>query len=419
MQQSHINYLPGQIKVRRIYKFLMACLFVTVVVLPNSLKSETSMLMVISFFVALPIIKWNKRLLFLGFLYLLSSIVTLIYLLVGLFHNSPDTAIQQILIIYIVSPLMWIIICIALFQCVSLWQINNFLIILAILCCISVALFFFLYLKYGSSSVSFFIESPNLNFGNGYVAATMFVYGSLIFLCGAFFAVPIIIESSPLRFLVLVSLALCAVTSGRSALILSISVGIVVGVFVRTEGERFIFSGSGLMKMFKSVFLILISISLVITFLSLASDIVMETIYQDFTSELSEGGGEERVGQFFALLDGIYQSHGIGAGHGVGVEYIRSEEFPWRYELVWPATIFRVGIIGALVYAMPFLIYIYLILKISIKKGLSRTQKFFFGGFISAFIASNTNPYIEAFCFQWMYVAPLIAFISLKESQCS
>jgi hypothetical protein len=36
-------------------------------------------------------------------------------------------------------------------------------------------------------------------------------------------------------------------------------------------------------------------------------------------------------------------------------------------------------------------------------------HKFLFSAFMAAFIASNTNPYIEAFAFQWMYTIPLVA----------
>jgi hypothetical protein len=32
-----------------------------------------------------------------------------------------------------------------------------------------------------------------------------------------------------------------------------------------------------------------------------------------------------------------------------------------------------------------------------------------FCGFVCAFLGTNTNPYIEAFVFQWMYVIPLVA----------
>jgi hypothetical protein len=32
-----------------------------------------------------------------------------------------------------------------------------------------------------------------------------------------------------------------------------------------------------------------------------------------------------------------------------------------------------------------------------------------FCGFLCAFLGTNTNPYIEAFSLQWMYVIPLVA----------
>jgi hypothetical protein len=106
----------------------------------------------------------------------------------------------------------------------------------------------------------------------------------------------------------------------------------------------------------------------------------------------------------------------LGSGHGIGVSYARSETFPWRYEMVWVATVFRVGLFGALVYTFIFLLYI---ADVLIKLGtgaLSVIDKFYFAGFISVYIASNTNPYIESVAFQWMFVFPVVRHFLLRNS---
>ena len=67
------------------------------------------------------------------------------------------------------------------------------------------------------------------------------------------------------------------------------------------------------------------------------------------------------------------------------------------------------GLLGAAVYAFPFFVYIVRVLRLARARQLPPHHKFLFSAFVAAFIASNTNPYIEAFAFQWMYTIPLVA----------
>ena len=67
-----------------------------------------------------------------------------------------------------------------------------------------------------------------------------------------------------------------------------------------------------------------------------------------------------------------------------------------------------VGLV-ALIYALPFLLYFFGVLRLAFARRLPAQHKFMFCGLFCAFLATNTNPYIEAFCFQWMYVVPLVA----------
>jgi len=76
---------------------------------------------------------------------------------------------------------------------------------------------------------------------------------------------------------------------------------------------------------------------------------------------------------------------------------------------VWLATLYRVGILGTLIYALPFALYILAALRLAYRRRLPSRHKFLFSGLVCALLATNTNPYIEAFAFQWMYVIPLVA----------
>ena len=166
--------------------------------------------------------------------------------------------------------------------------------------------------------------------------------------------------------------------------------------------------------MFRKRNLLLISFSGVVFILPFILNlfaISIDAIFRDFFDKLASGGGVLRSEQFYALLKGINDSFGFGVGHGVGVSYLRDNNFPWRYELVWMATILRVGFFGSLIYLMLFLIYIKKFLIYRKKNNISAFDLFIFSGFVAAFVASNTNPYIESFAFQWMYVFPVVSLL--------
>lgn len=129
-------------------------------------------------------------------------------------------------------------------------------------------------------------------------------------------------------------------------------------------------------------------------------------------------GGQERILQANALIQGICSNLFLGSGHGVGVGVIRNSEFPWRYELLYLATLYRVGLIGFIVYSLPSLFVIRGYLKVSKNKShswLRLVDRYMFVGFIATIIISATNPYLESFEFQWMFWCPVVYFILRQE----
>jgi hypothetical protein len=87
--------------------------------------------------------------------------------------------------------------------------------------------------------------------------------------------------------------------------------------------------------------------------------------------------------------------------------------------MVWLASVYRVGVIGAAVYALPFILTLAIGLRALALGRLQRDEMFLYGGFLGAFIASNTNPYVEALVFQWMYVLPTVYFVQLHAMRAS
>ena len=382
-------------------------LLVLSVVIPNSLQNLTAAVMVICFFLSMSITKLNHQLALLGFLYLCSLIVTVFYLIVGHFNGAPDISVPQIIIIYILSPLLWICILTALVQTLGVEQLIRWFVVLTFISCVSVAIFFYLFINFGSNAVSFFKEDSNLNLSEGYSGAIMFVYGSLIFLCGGFFSTPEIIEKMYVRILLLASLVIVALTSGRSALILSIPLGLFFGGLLPYKARV-----SAKIPPKINIFVLFLCIVIAFFLLISLTDINPFYILDLFMDELLSGGGSARTETSVALLSASFNSFGLGSGHGVGIDIIRDYDHPWRYEAVMPATIFRVGLIGSMIYLMPFIWYSVEIVKLANIRELPIHHKFLFSGFVSAFLATNTNPYIESFVFQWMYVLPIVALLS-------
>ena len=381
-------------------------LFLTMVV-PNSIKPVSVSFLALTAALGWPLTNFSPAFMRVVWMHAASSAVTLLYLVVGLVNGASNEALLQTLFIYIVSPALWILVAggvLATFESDSLERMmeNN-----AIFGAASVGLFFYLFLNGGPEAVSFFIEpeNANVNLVDGYSGATMHVYGTLLFMSSAMFAMLAVGEMGTKLLITLGILVVVAVTSGRSALM-----GLVLGALLRPgiHGQR---AGTIAWALGKQVGIAVLAGIVFIILLSSFTEVDVLYIIGGFWEELSGGGGSERTNQANALFDGIISSFGIGAGHGIGVNYIRSEMYPWRYEIVLLATIYRVGFAGALVYAWPFIRYGWGVFETWKHKRLTNFDVFLFAGCASAFIAAATNPYIEAYTFHWMYVLPVTIFL--------
>lgn len=395
----------------RIFLSLMLGTFFLTGVLPNSLNTVAAVFMVLSFAAACLVVEWSRSLARLMVMYFAGLVITFTYIGVGTINGAPVVAAIQVFITYVCSPLIWIITLTVLLQRISSEQLKEWMVVLSFVGVASVAVFFYLFLNFGVDTVLFFIDDPNINLKDGYSAATMHIYGSFIFLTGAFFATPALVSGIARRYLLLGSFVLVAITSGRSALIISIFIGSIVGmVFLPANSAGVVFR-RGIDGSLYSLAKKLLIPGVIGFALVLVTDIDVNVITVDFLAKLLSGGGVERIEQADALLASVKDHLGLGVGHGVGVPYIRNDDYPWRYELVWFATLHRVGLIGSIVYALPFVVCILAFLNLRRHKMLTEMDVFMFAGLAAALVASNTNPYIEAFSFQWMYVLPVVYFL--------
>lgn len=380
------------------------------VVIPNSLKVAAIISLALAGIIAATRLKINKDSQRVLVMYIISATVTSFFLIIGISNNAPIEAVTQVLAIYVIAPGLWLAAVFYAFQRLGNDALANFLGKLTPLCCFSVVIFVVLYQTLGRESVSFFIAEDKANFqwDKGYSGATMHVFGSMIFLTGAVLAAPSAIKNKLLRYFSIASLTMIAILSGRSALLLSIFLGIGLGLLIGNyEGI-----GTKKRKSARNSFIFILSLIVIIFpayLIDRFTDFDLTLAISDFWVKIISGGGEERTEQFSELTHGAASNYFLGAGHGVGVALARSDDFPWRYELIWLATIFRVGIIGFLLYSSVFIYYFAKIAQRFINKSHSPADVFFFSGFVCAIAASFTNPYIEAFAFQWMFIIPLAA----------
>lgn len=387
-----------------LFAFIALTLGFTSIVFPNSLRPMSFIIFSVAGALALAGSRKfvvNLRLL----IWLLGSITTLFYVAVGWSQRYTE-AVLQVPFVYVISPGIWLLVCSRIVADYRLTAIIRAILFLGFLGGLSVFGFYFVFLTVGPDAVRWLIRLPNVEYGSGTAAATMYVFGSLMFVSGGFFAAPNIIKSPLSKFAIAVVLVAAALLSGRTALMLSIGFGAMVFLVSMAH-----YRGTKI-RLRQVVGLVVLGVLTVLVIATAAQRFGFDLtrIVVSVVEKVFSGGGEERGAQFFALLKGILDTWGLGAGHGIGVSLIRSEEFPWRYELLWLATVYRVGVIGALIYFLPVAIIFSRYLAMLATRRNSPASDFMFGGFFAAFLGAATNPYYESFEFQWMLFLPFVYF---------
>lgn len=391
--------------IQSLFLFVICVIMLNAVVLPNAQQTLLASAIGIGALLALC---YNQKFNTSAIMLFASSwIVTLFYMMVGAFDGAPDVALAQTIAIYIVSPLLWILVIDRTWRLVGIDTIVRGFGVLAILAAVSVGIYMFLFLNFGPQAVSFFGVRPNVHIEDGYSGAVLHVSGSLIYLGAAFVASPGVLNSKKFGFIVIFSIALASIASGRTLAILGLLIG---GTYYFISEPRKVFPRLIVMM---TVFII---IGLFVTFTMdyLLGVDVFQLLERHFNKVA--GGDVERPAQIAALLRGAENNWFLGSGHGIGVDYIRSNTFPWRYESVIVALLFKLGILGLLVVMMPVIYSLFILFKKQLFGNLDKYDSFFGASLIAVMLAAMTNPYPEAFAFQWMYLVPIYYFVSKRSS---
>ena len=390
---------------RRLFLFFVLVITINAVVFPNAQQALLAGALGIGAVMALcyaPKLNTAAIMLFLS-----SWSVTLLYMMVGMIKGAPSAAFEQTIAIYVVSPLLWILVIDRTWRLVGVDAVVRGFAVLAILAAASVGVYMFLFMNFGPQAVEFFGARSNVNVSEEYSGATIHVSGSLIFLGAAFAASPGILNSKIFGFLVVLMIALASIASGRTLALLGLLIG---GLYFSISDPR-----KGFQRM-----IVMIFASSVLGFLvTFAMDYLLGVdVLQVLQRHFNKVAGEdiERPAQIAALLRGAENSWFLGAGHGIGVDYIRSETFPWRYESVIVALLFKLGLVGFLVVMMPVIYSLFVLFKKQLFGSLNKYDMFFGASLIATTLAAMTNPYPEAIAFQWMYLVPIYYFFSQRRS---
>ncbi|OYX39991.1 MAG: hypothetical protein B7Y91_00510 [Rhodobacterales bacterium 32-64-14] len=339
-----------------------------------------------------------------------TSLVTLLYILVGLANGAPTEASDQVLIIYIISPILWTIALRGALQNFGLDAMIKFLLFITPLAMLSQAFYYWAYFAGRFSGIlDLMAGSANVDLSEDNVAAVMFIFGSMIFLYSGFFASSEVVGSKLVRWLFIFAILVSATTSGRSALILALAIGGATAFFLS-------FTSITRIKMDIVAPILILPIAAVSSYFILLNlyGIDIRLGLEDLLEKIASGGGAARQNYVPQLLSGAADNFFLGAGHGIGVEYVASGDFPWRYEVVGAATLYRVGAVGTAIYAMPFIFSVRNAVLKARNTGLDRNEKYLLGALLASLVSANTNPYIEAVVFQWMYIFPATYFIDKK-----
>lgn len=175
-----------------VFYFLFCILMLNVVVIPNAFQAvSASILVLLAAFMIWRGRAVSKRGLL---LFLVSSVSTVFYLIVGAARGAPLVALQQAIVIYIVAPACWTLVLSQVFSRVGEERQVVFLVVMTLLACLSVGLYYYLYLNFGANAVLVFGSGANVHIEEGYAGAIMHVFGPIIFLAAGFFAAPRIIS---------------------------------------------------------------------------------------------------------------------------------------------------------------------------------------------------------------------------------
>jgi len=302
--------------------------------------------------------------------------------------------IQYVAPAYLVGPIFWYLFSNALFAVTPAGLLRRFLIGCYLFTATVVVLFSVFYDSIPFEIKEMVIKDPNKSYAEGVSIVRLHATGSLMFLFP--FALVALHRTRYLYPFLAVLGIIASVLTGRTGLIIG-AVGAICIFSVIQRQLTAIFAIAG------GIVLIIASNSLNLV----STDLNWANIVDDHVSKFISRGGDERPEQRQELISEFLDAPIFGKGHGMTTAVLRDTEKPWRYELLYEATLFRVGLLGFLATFLPI---VWMLVRLTLHSMAFKSDKLgiaIYIGALAAFIGSGTNPYYEAIDFQWMVMLPI------------
>lgn len=379
---------------KKVLNFLLIIIAFLVIVIPNAFQLTSIVLMAVASFL---IFITTKRLydISIVFFWAVLSIIFTGYILISEIAAN-DTL--ELIFKYVISPFLWITIISYVRKEFDYEFLIKKLIIFAFIGNLSVLVLYIAMSMGLVSLVQIFIDNPNIDQGTG-LGFTLHVYGSLIFFAISVAPSMTYIKKMSHKVIYLFSFFVAAILSGRTALVLFVFVGLFVFFFY-----------------FKKLKINPTTIFMTAFFLLIVGGFTMQKYSENFDvgfvdyisnlhfSKIKESGGNERSIQTQQIIEKINE-YPLGIGF-IKLEIIRDYEKTYNYEVLILSTLMRFGFITFVLILFSLSNFFTGILRWRSYK--VQVRDFFALGFMAIIISSFTNPYLESFCFQWMFFMPLI-----------
>jgi len=360
-------------------------------------------------------IKWKSLAFYFAFISL-----SLIWNFIGQMYGNSSLAAIGFIRLYVAFFIIY------MFLFIGLEEIDYVKLFLTVVCYSSlvicaVNIVFFIQMFMGIDILPLFIadqlgvgvdaNAGDLRSGLNNVTTLFFI--SPILLCLLVFDNVFANEKKTLLFIAVFCCFVSSIASGRRTLILLMFISPMLFILFRSffdsiRGRIIIFN----IKLRLLVFIYALPIFLfVFLFIYFKFDV---TALQERLFALTDASSQnERITQFYALLEGVYERPFLGHGLGSVSSVIRSVESPWSYELFYMKVLFDGGIVGfTLLFSLVFY-YFNSAYKNLRKFNHAKTEAYIIlFGILMFSAASATNPYFSGF--DTLYILCFLPLLSVS-----
>lgn len=342
----------------------------------------------------------------------------------GLYNDNPGAI--RVLSVMAVWPFFYVVLSVVANQNKAIIYFTK--VLLFSLSCI--VFYSFLFLGYESGIVPEYLyividQGQIIGFKNGFVEYNLYSISSLLFLFpflvhytvnefyyNKFFSINL--------FLLLILAALLVFLTGRRAVLLVLmltpimifSSNFVLDIRLKKEIK---------INLKRKIYLFLGVVfgSAVFVYFLLKTNFIFDNFLDMFLDgfDFEEGdSSSERTLQYDSLINGWANANVLfGVGNGGATELVRSNEFPWAYELTYVYLLFSTGIVGVLFYFSWFF-WGLLRVKTALSKNLNiaiYTAPLITGVFGMG-LGAASNPYFGKFDYLWVVMLPHLIAGALK-----